>query len=144
MFQKIQKNYDIKYMGHNVTMHKRGIYHNLNPSLTKHNIIFILIAIHEISFIDNLVFFTEKGEMIPQSSLDEKKHGFVMLATIQIKKEWQSKDIFMTEPRLQLVKNFYFNQIKPKHGMYHFGTSAQQIKSPDNIPKHINQDIIRK
>ena len=48
--------YNIKYMGHNVTMHKKGIYHNLNPLSTKRNIIFILITIHEISFIDNLVF----------------------------------------------------------------------------------------
>ena len=75
--------YDIKYMVHNVAIKKKGTYHNLNPSSTKRNIIFILIAIHEISLIDNLVFFTEKGEMIPKSSLDEeKKHGFVMLATI--------------------------------------------------------------
>ena len=30
----------------------------------------------------------------------------------------------MTEPRLQLVKKFYTSQIKPKHGVYHFGTSG--------------------
>ena len=47
-----------------------------------------------------------------------------MLATIKIKKEWHSKDIVMIEPRLQLVKKFYINQIKSKHGVYHFGTSG--------------------
>ena len=105
MFQKNRQIfYDIKYMGHNVIMHKKGIYYNLNPSTTKRNIIFILIAINEVSHTDNLVFFTEKGEMISRSSFDKKKHGFVMLATIYIQKKWHSKDIVMTEPRLQLVK----------------------------------------
>ena len=74
MFQKNRQIfYDIKYMGHNVIMHKKGIYYNLNPSTTKRNIIFILIAINEVSHIDNLVFFTERGEIISRSSFDKKK-----------------------------------------------------------------------
>ena len=47
-----------------------------------------------------------------------------MLATIHIQKKWHSKDIVMTESRLQLVKKFYINQIKSNHGVYHFGTSG--------------------
>ena len=47
-----------------------------------------------------------------------------MLATIQIEKNWHSKEIVMTEPCLQLVKKIYTNQIKLKHGLYHFGISC--------------------
>ena len=52
--------YDIKYMGHNVAMHKKGVYLNLNPSTTKKNIIFILVSINEISSVDNW-YFAQKG-----------------------------------------------------------------------------------
>ena len=59
-------------MGHNVSMHKKGPYYNLNPSTTKRNNVFIVIATNEVSHIDNLVFFTERDEMIPRSSFDKK------------------------------------------------------------------------
>ena len=78
--------YDIKYMGHNVAIYKKGVYLNLNPSTTKRNVIFISISIDEISSTDNLVFFTERGEMITKLSFDDERHGFIMLSTIQIQK----------------------------------------------------------
>ena len=48
--------YDIKYVGSNVNLSRKGKYYNLNPSTTKKNIIFVLISIHEMIDMDNLGF----------------------------------------------------------------------------------------
>ena len=126
--EKVSKNrkifYDVKYIGHNVRIHKKGVYLNLNLSETKRGNIFILVSIDEISSIDNVVFFTETGGMITKSELDEERHGFVVLSMIQIQKKWNSREILMTNSRLQLANKFFVNQVKPKHGVYHFGTSG--------------------
>ena len=62
--------------------------------------------------------------MITKSQLNNKRHGFVMLSVIQIQKIWNSEDVIMTDSRLQLVNKFFINQVKPKHGVYHCGTSG--------------------
>ena len=116
--------YDIKWMGDNVKMKVNGKNYHINLSSCKRNIIFILAAIHEMNHIDNLIFFTEKGEMIPNSCLDTNRYGYVLLSCIQIEKKWQTKNILMTESRLAIAEKFYINQIKQKHGNYHFGTSG--------------------
>ena len=78
--------YDIKWMGDNVNMKGNGKNYHINLSSCKHNIIFILAVICEMNHIDNLIFFTEKGEMIPNSCLDTNRYGYVLLSCIQIKK----------------------------------------------------------
>ena len=83
--------YDIKYMGQHVLMNKNGKYYNLNPSMTKRYVIFIVIAIHEMKPIDNFFFSTEKGEMIPESCFDKDRHGFVLLAAIQVQRNGTPK-----------------------------------------------------
>ena len=67
----------------------------------------------------------EKGVIIPQSSLDENRRGYVMLAAIKVRKSWQNRNILITEPCFDLVNRFYMNQIKQNQGKYHFGTSGQ-------------------
>ena len=99
-------------MGNNVIMKGNG----------KNYHIFILAAIHEMNGID-LIFFTEIGELIPNSCLDTNRHGYVLLSCIQIKK-WKAENILMTERHLEIAEKFYINQIKQKHGNYHFGTSG--------------------
>ena len=78
--------YDIKYMSDNIVMTKKSRYANLKPSCTKGNVIYVLVAIQEVIHLDNLVFFTEKGEMIPCSTVDGDRHGYVLLAMIKVKK----------------------------------------------------------
>ena len=116
--------YDIKYMSDNIVMNKKSRYYNLKPSCTKGNVIYILIAIQEVIHFDHLVFFTEKGKMIPCLSMNEDRHGYVLLAIIKVKKNWQKLDILMPQSNHDLVKKFYINQIKNGSGSYHFGTSG--------------------
>ena len=80
--------YNIKYMSDNVVMHKKSKFYNVSTSSTKGNCIFILVALHKVIHLDNLVFFTEKGAMIPHLSLDETRRGYVLLGMIQVKKIW--------------------------------------------------------
>jgi len=117
--------YKIKYMGDNIHVSKKGKYYNLKPCCTKRNMIFVLIAIHEVMYMDNLIFFTEMGDMISQTDIDKNRHGYVMLAAILVRKTWQKKDILITDRRYELVNKFYFNQIKQNQGNYHFGTSGK-------------------
>ena len=116
--------YDIKYMGGNIQKTKKGKYYNLNPSSTSRNIIFIAIAFHEVDHLENLIFFTEKGEMIQKLSENENRHGYVLLATIQINKRSQEIPILLSEKDIQLTKKFYINQVKQQCGNYHFGTAG--------------------
>ena len=116
--------YDVKYMSDNIIMNKKGKYANLKPSSTKGNVIYVLVAIQEVIHLDNLVFFTEKGEMIPCSSMDGDRRGYVLLALIKVKKIWQNRDILMPQSKHELIKKFYINQIKNGSGSYHYGTSG--------------------
>ena len=116
--------YDVKYMSDNVIMNKKSKYANLKPSSMKGNAIYVLVAIQEVIHLDNLVFFTEKGEMIPCSSMDGDRRGYVLLALIKVKKIWQNRDILMPQSNHDVVKKFYINQIKNGSGSYHFRTSG--------------------
>ena len=49
--------YGIKYMGSNIHVSQKGKYYNLKPCCTKHSMIYVLIAIHEVMHIENLIFF---------------------------------------------------------------------------------------
>ena len=60
-------------------------------SSSKQNVVFILIAIHEISYMENLVFFTEKGDMITHFNLDDSRQGYVLIAVVKVTKSWQKK-----------------------------------------------------
>ena len=112
-------------MGSNVHVSKKGKYYNLKPCCTKRNMIFVLIAIYEVMYMDYLIFFTEMGDMISQTGIDKNRHGYVLLAAIKVQKIWQKKDILITDERYELVNKFYFNQIKQNQGTYHFGTSGK-------------------
>ena len=50
--KKISKNrnihYDIKWMGEDIVMNRKGKYYNLLPSRSKHNVIYLTAAIHEL------------------------------------------------------------------------------------------------
>ena len=85
--KKRQIFYEIKYMSDNIVSTKKSKYYNLKPSCIKGNIIYILIGIQEVINLPNLVFFTEKGGMIPFASLDQDRHGYVLLAMIKVKKK---------------------------------------------------------
>ena len=76
--------YDIEWMGDNVNMKCNGKNYHINLSSCRCNIIFILAAIHEMKHVDRSIFFTEKGEMIPNPCLDTNRHGYVLLSCIQI------------------------------------------------------------
>ena len=62
--------------------------------------------------------------MIPDLDVNTNMHGYVLLAFIQLEKNWKTQNILMTENRLQIANKFYINQIKQKQGNYHFGTSG--------------------
>ena len=111
-------------MSDNVVMYKKSKYYNVSTSCMKGNRIYILVALHEVIHLDNLLFFTEKGVMIPQSCLDETKRGCVLLGMFQVKKIWQTKTVIMTESNFEQANKYYINQIKPNSGSYHFGTSG--------------------
>ena len=116
--------YEIKWMGKNVLKTNKGKFCHPNPASTKRNIIFVVVAMHEMIHIDNLIFYTEKGEMIPGLSVNTNRHGYVLLAFIKLDKSWKNQNILMTENRSQIANKFYINQIKQKQGNYHFGTSG--------------------
>ena len=116
--------YDIKYIGSNIHASKKGRYYNLKPCCTKRNIIYVLIAIHEIKHLENIVYFTEMGDLILQSDLNINRHAYVMLAAIQVSKKWEKNEILITDERYELVSKYYVNQVKQKQGSYHFGTSG--------------------
>ena len=85
--------YKIKWIGDNIILNKKGKYHNMNVSSSKQNVVFILIAIHEISYMENLVFFTEKGDMITHLNLDNSRQGYVLIAVIKVTKSWQKNSV---------------------------------------------------
>ena len=116
--------YKLKWIGDNIILNKKGKYRNVNVSSSKRNVVFILIAIHEISYMENLIFFTEKGDMITQLNLDGSRQGYVLIAVVKVTKSWQKKKILLSEERFNLTSRFYINQIKQTHGAYHFGTSG--------------------
>ena len=116
--------YKIKHFGDDVVKNKRGKYFNLNPSLTNQNIIFITVALHEVGHFEHLIFYTEKGVMIPKLSLDTAREGYVLLGTIQVYKKCQQGPVLMSENRIELAKRFLTNQVKQKSGNYHFQTSG--------------------
>ena len=122
--KKRQIFYEIKYMSDNIVSTKKSKYYNLKPSCIKGNIIYILIGIQEVINLPNLVFFTEKGGMIPFASLDQDRHGYVLLAMIKVKKKRQESNILMTQRNHQIAKNFYINQIKKGNNSYHYDTSG--------------------
>ena len=37
------------------------------------------------------MYFTEMGDLILQSDLDTNRHAYVMLATVQVSKNWEKK-----------------------------------------------------
>ena len=85
--RKRQIFYKIKYMSDHIIMTKKGRYYNMKPSSIKGNIIYLVIGIQEVIHLPNLVFFTKKGEIFPCASLDEDRHGYVLLAMIKVKKK---------------------------------------------------------
>ena len=116
--------YNIKYMGENIHLSKKGRYYNLKPCCTKRNMIYVLVAIHEVMHIENIIFYTEKGDAILQSDLNPNRQGYVLLASIQVAKKWMKNDILITDERYELINKYYINQIKQKQGSYHFGTTG--------------------
>ena len=114
----------IKWIGKNVLVNRKEKYRNLNVSFSKHNVVFILIAINEICYMENLMFLTEKGDMISHSKLNNNRRGYVFIAAIRVTKSSQNKQALLTEERFNIVSKFYINQIKQSQGTYHFGTSG--------------------
>ena len=116
--------YDVKYMGSNIQFSKKGRYYNMKPSSTKCNVMYILIALQEVKQIENLIFFTELGELVLREDLNLKRHGYILLAATKVCKKWQNTETLITDDRHDLIKKFYVNQIKQNQGTYHFGTSG--------------------
>ena len=116
--------YDIKYMGKNIHFSKKGRYFNLKPCCTKCNTIYILIGLHEVKHIENVMFFTELGELVLRENLNLQRHGYILLAAMQVSKQWQKNEILITDERYDLIKRYYVNQVKQNHNTYHFGTSG--------------------
>ena len=86
--------------------------------------IYVLVAIREVMHIDNIVFYTEMGDLILSSDLNLNKHGYVLLASVHVAKKWMKNDILITDERYELISKYYINQIKQKQGSYHFWTSG--------------------
>ena len=70
----------------NIHVSKKGRYYNLKPSCTKHNMIYVLIAIHEVKHIENIIFFTELGDLISQADLNLNRYGYNACRNISIQK----------------------------------------------------------
>ena len=117
--------YKIKYMGSNIHFSKKDQYYNLKPCCTKCNMIYILIGLHEVKHIENIIFFTELGDLISQEDLNLNQRGYAMLAAMQVSKKWQKNEILITDERHKLIKKYYVNQVKQNQRTYHFGTSGQ-------------------
>ena len=58
----------------NVLEINKGKHCHLNILSIKRNIIFVVVSIHEMIQIDNLIFFIEKGEMIPDLGVNMNRH----------------------------------------------------------------------
>ena len=50
--------------------------------------------------------------MIPKLCLDNERHGYVLLGTIQVDKKMAKKTILTSPNRIDLVNKFYINQVK--------------------------------
>ena len=98
--------YKIKWMAKNILKTNKGKYCHLNPASTKYNIIFVVVTMHEMIQIDNLFFYTEKGEMISDLGVNTNRHGYVLLVFIQLNKNWKTQNILMTEIGYKQPTNF--------------------------------------
>ena len=116
--------YDIKWMGDNIVINKKGKYHNLVPSRCPLNKLYLTIAIHELVHFDNLLFFTEKDVMIPDVNVNPNRHGYVLLAFIYLKKTWTTENILLNNEGLDISNKFFINQVKQNQGNYHYGISG--------------------
>ena len=75
-------------------MNQKEKYYNLYPSSTAQNIIFLVIALHEVSHLENVGFYTEKGEMIQNLSLNTDRYVYTLLSTIQVNKKMEQETYF--------------------------------------------------
>ena len=116
--------YDIKWIGENIATKKKGKYYNLIPSRCKLNKIYLIVAIHELINFTNLLFFTEKGVMIPDVQVNPDRQGYVLIAFIHLKKTWTEEKILLNDKQLDISNKYFVNQVKQKKGNYHYGTSG--------------------
>ena len=117
--------YDIGQFGENVRYIQKENVSILNPSLTKNNIIYIIVRLQDLSKIDKVQFHTEIGYIIQKYDV---KHGeercYVILSIIKIDKQVQKQEPIIIESDLTLMKRFFVNQIAIKKGNYHFNTTG--------------------
>ena len=73
--------------------------------------IYVLIAIHEVKHIENIIFFTELGDLISQADLNLNRYGYNACRNISIQK-WKKNDLLITDERCELINKYYANQIK--------------------------------
>ena len=77
--------------------------------------------------------------MIRDLGVNTNRHGYVLLAFIQLNKSWRTQSILMTENWLQIANKFYINQIKQKQGNYHFGTPEKNVDLGYGLKCHRNK-----
>ena len=106
--------YDIKWIGENIATKKKGKYYNLIPSRCKLNKIYLIVAIHELVNFTNLLFFTEKGVMIPDVQVNPDRQGYVLIAFIHLKKTWTEEKILLNDKQLDISNKYFVNQVKQK------------------------------
>ena len=116
--------YNIVETGNNVKLVKKQSFITINVEGTKNNKVILLAKFKDMSRFKKLCFFTEVGNIIHQPTVEMKRDGYVILATIQLEPKLRelSENIYADD--LPLAEKYLRNQVVNSKSDYHFGTTG--------------------
>ena len=116
--------YNILETGNNVKLVKKQSFITINVEGTKNNKVILLAKFKDMSRFKKLCFFTEVGNIIRQPTVEMKRDGYVILATIQLEPKLRELCEKINADDLSFAKKYLRNQVVNSKSGYHFGTTG--------------------
>ena len=116
--------YNIMEIGSNVKLVKKQNFTTIKVEGSKNNKVILLTKFKDLSELKKLCFYTEVGNIIHQPTVEMKRDGYVILATIQLEPKLREFSENINANDLLIANKYLRNQVVNSKSDYHLGTTG--------------------